>query len=62
MGPPGLMGETGPRGPPGKRGEPGPPGPSGLPGEVGLSAGHCESSCGIQEIIAPSLLELDVDN
>lgn len=51
----------GPRGPPGKRGEPGPPGPVGLPGEVGQPVGHCASSCGIQEIIAPSVLELDIN-
>ncbi|CAD5235733.1 unnamed protein product [Bursaphelenchus xylophilus] len=58
-GPPGQIGETGPPGPPGKRGEPGPPGPVGLPGEAGEQGGHCPSSCGIQEIVAPSVVELD---
>ncbi|KAF7634814.1 Col_cuticle_N domain-containing protein [Meloidogyne graminicola] len=58
-GPPGPVGEPGPPGPPGKRGEPGPPGPIGVPGDVGESGGHCPSSCGIQNIIAPSIAELD---
>lgn len=50
----------GPTGPPGKRGEPGPHGPIGVPGERGDPGGHCKSSCGIQEIVAPSIIELDV--
>lgn len=47
-------------GPPGKRGEPGPPGLNGLPGEMGLPGGHCQSSCGVQDVMAPSIVELDV--
>uniref|UniRef100_A0A915P1Q4 Nematode cuticle collagen N-terminal domain-containing protein n=1 Tax=Meloidogyne floridensis TaxID=298350 RepID=A0A915P1Q4_9BILA len=60
-GPPGEPGHAGPGppGPPGKRGEPGPPGPIGAPGDSGESGGHCPSSCGIQNIIAPSIAELD---
>uniref|UniRef100_A0A183BUZ5 Col_cuticle_N domain-containing protein n=1 Tax=Globodera pallida TaxID=36090 RepID=A0A183BUZ5_GLOPA len=58
-GPPGSIGESGPPGPPGKRGEPGPPGPVGVPGDSGEPGGHCPSSCGIQNIIAPPITELD---
>ncbi|KAK0399094.1 hypothetical protein QR680_002896 [Steinernema hermaphroditum] len=60
-GPPGPIGETGPPGPPGKRGEPGPPGPVGSPGEAGELGGHCPSSCGVQEIVGPSVVELDTN-
>ncbi|VDM96699.1 unnamed protein product [Onchocerca ochengi] len=60
FGPPGSPGEMGPTGPPGKRGEPGPSGPIGAPGERGEPGGHCKSSCGIQEIVAPSIVELDI--
>ncbi|CAG9539795.1 unnamed protein product [Cercopithifilaria johnstoni] len=62
FGPPGPPGEMGPTGPPGKRGEPGPNGPLGSPGERGQPGGHCKSSCGIQEVVAPSIVELDTYN
>lgn len=52
----------GPMGPPGRRGDPGPPGPAGPSGEPGNQGGHCPSSCGIQEVVAPSVIELDTSN
>ncbi|PIC19173.1 hypothetical protein B9Z55_024809 [Caenorhabditis nigoni] len=52
----------GPPGPPGPRGEPGPPGPFGPPGDSGEPGGHCPSSCGVQEIVAPSVSELDTND
>ncbi|CAD6189353.1 unnamed protein product [Caenorhabditis auriculariae] len=61
-GPPGPIGEMGPPGPPGPRGEPGPPGPFGPPGDAGEPGGHCPSSCGVQEIVAPSVTELDTND
>lgn len=52
----------GPPGPPGKRGEPGPPGPPGAPGETGEPGGHCPSSCGVQEVVGPSIVDLDTSD
>ena len=54
-----MLGEQGPPGPPGKRGEPGPAGPNGPPGAAGEPGGYCPSSCGIQELVGPSIVDIN---
>lgn len=34
----------------------------GLPGDQGEAGGHCPSSCGVQEMVGPSVAELDTSH